>query len=401
MKERVFRLANQVKRVRGIHEMYALAKGFIQDRRANRTAAHYKPAAEELGDLPRTVNDVEAALRHRLRMRGVRPRAVRKGELHVFLAYSLTNWEAVLPVALSPFGRVTTFEWRSRGYDDRAKDWVERRDAMNLALLDAFEQANRLQPVDAFVGYLSGRNTARATLEAVGRSCAVIFNFCWDDRLNFPGTKVGGQYTSPAEIAAAVDLNLTNAPESIARYAVHGGIALFWPLAADPRIHRPYDRAFEFDVSFVGQKYGRRPPFIAALRRMGVPVVTFGEGWTNGPLSNEKMVELYSKTRINLGFSAVQYCRHLKVLHGRDFEVPMGGGLYLTEEHPDLHLVYVVGKEIMTYHDARDCAAKIRWLLEHPEEAARIRTAGRARALREHTWESRFDRIFRMSGLLD
>ena len=354
-----------------------------------------------MGAMLPDAKNVEAGLRRRLAMHGIQPRPKRKGELHIFLAYPLTNWEAVLPVALSPFGRVTTFEWRSRGYDDRAKDWVEHRDAMNLALLDAFEQTNRLQPVDAFVGYLSGRNTARATLEAVEKSGAVIFNFCWDDRLNFPGRKVGGRYSSPAEIATAVDLNLTNAPNSIAQYAVHGGIAMFWPLAADPRIHRPYDRAFEFDVSFVGQKYGRRPLFISALRRMGIPVVTFGEGWGNGPLSNEEMVELYSRTRVNLGFSGVQYCRNLKVLHGRDFEVPMSGGLYLTEGHADLHLVYDVGKEIVTYRDVRDCAMKITWLLGHPAEAAEIRSAGHARACRDHTWEARFDHIFRLSGLLE
>ena len=66
------------------------------------------------------------------------------GGLHVFLlVYPLTNWEGILSTALSAFGKVTTFEWRSRGFDDTAPNWVEVRDSMSSALLDAFHAARR------------------------------------------------------------------------------------------------------------------------------------------------------------------------------------------------------------------------------------------------------------------
>jgi len=38
--------------------------------------------------------------------------------------------------------------------------------------------------------------------------------------------------------------------------------------------------------------------------------------------------------------------------------------------------------------------------LQHPGEADTIRKKGRDRALREHTWEARFDKIFRLLGLI-
>lgn len=346
-------------------------------------------------------SNIQRALRKRLLARDIKPTPKKKGDLHIFLVFALSNWEKVLPFALQPFGKVTIFEWRSMAFDDCSRDWLKYRDRMNVEMLKSFHKANLEQPVDAVIGYLSGYNTDPKTLSKIGEDGAVIFNFCWDDKLNFPGKIVGGRYTSPAAIASAVDLNLTNSPESIIKYAVHGGLAMFWPEAAHPDIHKPYDLTFEYDVSFVGGKYGWRPRFIAKLKRMGIKVACFGNSWENGPLSNEEMVKLYSRSRINLGFAAVGHSKKLMCLKGRDFEVPMSGGLYLTQDNPELSLVYEVGKEIVTYQDVKDCAEKIKYLLDHPEEAAKIRKTGRERALKDHTWERHFEQIFKMVGLLN
>ena len=59
------------------------------------------------------------------------------------------------------------------------------------------------------------------------------------------------------------------------------------------------------------------------------------------------------------------------------------------------------GEEILTYSGIDDLVQKIRHVLRHPDEAQAIRTKGRERSLREHTWEARFNKIFRLSGLLE
>jgi spore maturation protein CgeB len=271
---------------------------------------------------------------------------------------------------------------------------------MNVAMLAAFREANAKQPVDAVVGYLSGHNTDPRVLRTMAEEGAAIFNFCWDDTLSFPGKLYGGRYTSPAALAAEVDLNLTNVPASIVKYRVHGGLAAFLPEAADPKINKPYDLSFEYDVSFVGARYGWRPRFIQALERRGIHIECFGPGWPNGPLAFDEMVRLYSQSRINLGFSGIGHSKKICCLKGRDFEVPMSGGLYLTQEHPDLHRVYQVGREILTYSSVEDCAQKIRWALAHPGEAQCIRERGRERCLREHTYEACWTRVFHMAGIL-
>lgn len=340
------------------------------------------------------------ALVERLERRNCVPVAKAKGDLHIFLAFYLNNWEAVLPGSLAHFGTVTQFEWGSRGFNERSANWLTERDAMNKALLDAFSRAHEKRPVDVVVGYLSGHTMDPGILSQITGKGTILVNFNWDDTVSFRGIMRGGRWTGPTALAPVVDLNLTSDPHACMKYMVEGGLAMFWPLGADPAVHKPCDVAFEFDVSFVGLKYGWRPHFIQRLRKMGIPVQCFGGGWENGPLSSDEMVRLYSRSRVNLGFAGIGDSRKVTHIKGRDFEVPMSGGLYITQDHPHLSRVYDTEREIVVYSDENDCAKKIRALLDNPGEAEKIRHAGQRRALKDHTWEQRFEQVFRIIGIL-
>ena len=112
------------------------------------------------------------------------------------------------------------------------------------------------------------------------------------------------------------------------------------------------------------------------------------------------MLEVYARSRINLGFGGVGYSLRERCVKGRDFEVPACGTVYLTSDHPDLHRVYDVGAEIVTYEGVDDCARTIRELLADPARCAAIRLAARARCEREHGWEHRFAQLFAGVGVL-
>ena len=269
----------------------AAIKGPLQEWQAATSRWSYSVRARAKGSAIPSGN-LPDALRHRLGPRWMARPPRKMGEMHVFVAYGLTDWEDILPRAFSTFGRVTSFPWRAEGFDDRAANWLSRRDKMNAAMLRAFDEANQSAPVDAFVGYLSGFNTAPETLLAVAKRGAVVFNFCWDDKLGFPGPWLAGRYTSAAALAHAVDLNLTNAPASLAKYQVHGGLAAFLPEAAYPGVHRPADVPFDIEVSFIGRNYGWRPQFIEKLGSLGVGVECFGPGWPNGALDEREMIKL-------------------------------------------------------------------------------------------------------------
>jgi spore maturation protein CgeB len=322
------------------------------------------------------------------------------GDLHIFLAFGTYNWEGVLPEALRPFGQVSAFDYAALGYDPGAPDWLSRRDEMNAQMLAAFERANAARPVDVVAAYLSGLTVDPGILRSMAQRGAVVVNFCFDDKVAFLGRLVGGRFNSTAAIASSVDLNLTSDPMGAAKYAASGGLSFFHPEAADPGVHRPHDTPFEYDVSFVGARYGWRPQFIAGLRRRGVSVTCFGRGWPNGSVATNEMPLIYSASRINLGFGGIGHSRKLVNLKGRDFEVPMSGGLYLTQHNPELEAVYDVGREILVYRDESDCAETIRALLADPAMAHDIRTRGLARARRDHTYAARWTGVFRVLGAL-
>jgi spore maturation protein CgeB len=85
----------------------------------------------------------------------------------------------------------------------------------------------------------------------------------------------------------------------------------------------------------------------------------------------------------------------------RDFEGPMSRTCYLTGYSDEITELYDVGREIDTYHSPEELVDKARFYLRHHEAAERLREAGYRRALRDHTWRSRFEDLFRKIGLSD
>jgi len=99
-----------------------------------------------------------------------------------------------------------------------------------------------------------------------------------------------------------------------------------------------------------------------------------------------------------LGIGTIGHCSDFFSLKLRDFEAPLSGSLYLTHDNPDLYELYEVGKEIVTYRTAEDCADKVAYYLAHPEEAHAIARAGMKRALRDHTFDTRFKQLLGILG---
>jgi len=385
-----------LKSIGPIYRLHQIFEAKQVERRIFSELDYYRKMADQRG-ISYSESEVKSLLRKKLRDRNIKIDL--KDNLHVVYVSCPTNWEPHnIPPQLEKFGQVTTYYWKERGFDDRAPDWLETRHRMDSDLLQFVKDVHAEEPIDVLVCYVAGWRFAPETIEAIGELGIFTCNFYWDDKLWFRGDMAGGRWRGPAALASAFDVNLTNAESSCIKYLVEGGLALFWPEGANPDFHRVYDIPFEYDVTFIGQKYGYRPVFINYLRKKGIKIATFGPGWDNGELPAEGMVELYSKSRINLGFGWISDSRKTQCLKGRDFEVPMSGGLYLTTYSSELECCYEIGKEIVCYRDKQDCAGKIKYLLDHPEEAESIRKAGAQRALREHSWRTRFEYVFRMAS---
>jgi hypothetical protein len=326
-----------------------------------------------------------------------------KGGLHILSIYHNYNWEgSSLDPSLAALGEVRHLDWRdpalAAGMQPDEEGWLE---AMNEGLLRTARAWSAERPFDVVFTYLSGEQVSPSVVEALRSLGAPMVNLALNDKETFVGrVRDGGHAAGARDICRHFDLCWTSTEDALEKYVVEGALPIYLPEGANPTVHKPYDEEKVYDVSFVGQCYGNRPETIARLREAGVRVETFGPGWPNGPLSMEEMVRTWSRSRINLGFGGVLGHKETYCLKGRDFEVPMSGGLYLTEHHEELAPFYDVGREIVTYTGFDDLLEKIRWLLSEPEQAEAIRRAGRARALREHTWEMRFERVFRLLGVL-
>jgi hypothetical protein len=123
-----------------------------------------------------------------------------------------------------------------------------------------------------------------------------------------------------------------------------------------------------------------------------------------GPrLLQRDLIKMFSQSRLSLGFAtagdshlAEKRLTHLRL---REFEAPMSGALYLTEDQPELAEYFEPGTELLTYTDQHDLLDKARYYLAHQEQSERIRHAGLKRARADHTWQHRFSELFAALGL--
>ncbi|MFC4767277.1 CgeB family protein [Effusibacillus consociatus] len=166
----------------------------------------------------------------------------------------------------------------------------------------------------------------------------------------------------------------------------------------NPAIHQKLNLPKIYDVTFIGMPHGNRVEMLQALVDAGFNVHVWGAGWATGRVSIGEMVRIFNQTKINLNFSKASVADILQI-KARDFEVPGCGGLLMTGYNDELSEYYEFGKEVVTYRDQSELIEKIRYYLTHEEERDRIAEAGYNRAVRDHSYNRRFDQIFREMGL--
>jgi spore maturation protein CgeB len=180
-----------------------------------------------------------------------------------------------------------------------------------------------------------------------------------------------------------------------------------------------YDRAaaeLAYDVTFVGQPHGNREEVVERLAAAGHAVECWGFGWPAGKLGHDEMVRVFSTSRVNLNLSnsstppntlRVRVGRLLgrgpkgpppAQIKGRNFEVPGCGGFLLTERVPHLERYFELGREVAVYDGVDDLVEQVGWWLSHEDERAAVAEAGYMRVLAEHTYDHRFEEIFRRVG---
>lgn len=325
---------------------------------------------------------------------------------------------------------------------------MNRRDSLARAtfsqnLLETFQREHARKPFDLFFAYLMDGMVDTGVLDEIRKTGIPTCNFSCNN---------AHQFDLVDEISPHFDFSLHSEKDTRFKFLAIGANPLWWPMASNPKYFKPQDLPRTVAVSFVGANYALRAHYIAHLLESGVDVHVHGLGWASGsrsslrsvikhyallastmmaftpiaqsrastrlaehdfrrglaarfpkflhePTSDSELIALYSSSHISLGFLEV-HDQHdpsrivTQHLHLREFEAPMSGALYCTGYMDELAEMFEPDKEILVYRNQHELLDKVRYYLAHPEQAEIIRQAGRARALRDHTYHQRFRQLF-------
>ena len=343
--------------------------------------------------------------------------------------------------------------------DTRQKAFIQKnRPKLTRELLRQIKAAHTEKPIDLFFSYFYDACVLPEAIDEIRSMGITTVNWYCNGSY---------QLHLVSEISPHYDWCLVPEKFRLKDYVAMGARPIYCQEAANHNIYKPYDLPVEFDVTFVGQAYGERPAYIKHLLDQGIDVRVWGYGWTNhspelttaskphplrrvarigmalttpagwqaagrrlaaivsapaertgagcsaqvtlpasmlgGTLSDEEMIRMYSRSRINLGFSTCgntyETDERIVQVRLRDFEVPMSGGFYMVEYMEELEEFFDIGREIVCYTDEDDMVDKIGYYLKHDDERERIRQAGYERCLRDHSWHKRFEMAFQEMGL--
>jgi spore maturation protein CgeB len=110
-----------------------------------------------------------------------------------------------------------------------------------------------------------------------------------------------------------------------------------------------------------------------------------------GPLHGVEMFKYLAGSPVTLNVH-IDNARN-RASNMRLFEATGMGACLLTDGSEGLEEFFVEGKEVVGYRSAAEAVEKATYLLEHPEEAAKIGQAGRERVLREHLFSHRWPEL--------
>jgi spore maturation protein CgeB len=226
---------------------------------------------------------------------------------------------------------------------------------------------------------------------------------------------VVGQHASPLPANVpyqSYDLILSSLPNLVNHFRRQGVESRYFRLGFDPTfLNRLRCSANAYSVVHVGS-YGSfhkernklleevasqvRVDFwgfgVQSLSRHS-PIVSgyHGEAW-----GIDKLSILYN--------SQIALTKHITSVAGRYannmtlYEATGVGTLLITDAKENLEDLFQVGKEVVAYHDARECVELVKYYLEHEDERIAIAKSGQRRTLQEHSYENRMRELVEIVG---
>lgn len=271
-----------------------------------------------------------------------------------------------------------------------------------------------------------------STLKKLTSMGLTTFNWFADDHWRF---EIFSRYY--AKYFSFVSTTDINALQKYQKMGYKNVIKTQW--ACNNFLYKPTISNKYYDVTFIGQKYGNRESIVNAVRNKEIEVRCWGKNWEGDRISQKDMIKTFSQSKINLNFSFSSVLRNsistqdfaaifmrrepdgkyhinrlgswlpqLKLLFnkqpynqikGRIFEITGSGGFLLTEWAKDIENYYKIDKEISVFKDTSEIIKKIEYYLNNEKKRKQIAYAGYKRTITQHTYEKRFNELFKEMGL--
>lgn len=205
--------------------------------------------------------------------------------------------------------------------------------------------------------------------------------------------------------AAVYDVIAAAAGDVAARLRGTGAAhVLYLPLACDPSVHRPVRTRPELrsSVAFVGSATPRREALLAELADLGLAI--WGAGWDQTrlhPLCRGRLVSQADYVRIYAGAVVAVNIHDASEVQGwegwgcnrRVFELAAIGAPQVVDGRHDLPRHFAEADEVFTFRSRAELRELVERALRDPVWAERAAAAARARAIREHTYMHRMERL--------
>jgi len=225
-------------------------------------------------------------------------------------------------------------------------------------------------------------------------------NFFGDDSWRFDNfTKL---------FAPAFTYSMTSDKFSLPKYKELGIQKVFmsqWAAIDDARPIKPLP--YKHDVSFLGACNPFRAWFVKQMKKQGIVVQCFGNGWPNGSISNDEMTKLFASSKINLNLSNsasfdLRYMfsnpknfvhtfhtkKNASQIKARNFEINYYAGFQLADYVAALEDYYHIGKEIACYSTLEDAILLCNYYLNNEKLREQIRDQGFAKAQKMYSYKT-------------
>jgi len=295
------------------------------------------------------------------------------------------------------------------------------RPKLEIELIRQVDEAIKSTKIDAFISYFASSYCDGSVIEYIKSKGIVTINwFC----------NASYQFKLVDKIAPYYDYCLVPERDLLNSYQLVKANPIYFQESANPKIYFPTKINQKYAVSFYGQRYADRFSTLRfvqnrikekitiagsnwqpqvnknilenSLRKL-VKRLNFGSAQIVSNLKDDDLNSFINSSQINLGFSKVwnDFEKNpIKQVRLRDFEIPMAGGFYLTEQNDELSSFFEPNKEIVFFDNQEDLLSKIKYYLKHDEKRKSIAHQAYLRSVNEHTSQVRWSNFFKSIGIL-